>query len=101
MSFNTDPVVSINNATIYQENKTILSDITLYIEKGELVFLVGRTGSGKSSLLKTLYADLSLQLGEIRIAGYDLSKIKRQEIPLLRRNLVLSSRIFSFFRIER
>ncbi|HBH24405.1 MAG TPA: phosphonate ABC transporter ATP-binding protein [Cytophagales bacterium] len=97
MSFNTDPVVSINNATIYQENKTILSDITLYIEKGELVFLVGRTGSGKSSLLKTLYADLSLQLGEIRIAGYDLSKIKRQEIPLLRRKLGIVFQDFQLF----
>lgn len=97
MTFNTDPVVYIDNATIFQEQKTILSDISLSIEKGELVFLIGRTGSGKSSLLKTLYADLPLKLGNIKIAGFDLNQIKRNEIPLLRRKLGIVFQDFQLF----
>lgn len=97
MTFNTDPVVYIDNATIFQEQKTILSDISLSIEKGELVFLIGRTGSGKSSLLKTLYADLPLKLGNIKISGFDLNQIKRNEIPLLRRKLGIVFQDFQLF----
>ena len=62
MNFSTDPVVRVQNATIFQDNNTILADISFEVDKGEFVFLVGRTGSGKSSLLKTLYADLPLRL---------------------------------------
>ena len=61
--FSTDPVVSIKEASIFQDHNTILGDISFDIQKGEFVYLVGRTGSGKSSLLKTLYADLTLRLG--------------------------------------
>ncbi len=87
MSFSTDPIVSVKEASIFQENQTVLSDISFELEKGELAFIVGRTGSGKSSLLKTMYADLPLRLGEIIIAGYNITKIKRKEVPMLRRKL--------------
>ena len=64
--FSTDPVVRVKEASIFQDHNTILGDISFDIEKGEFVYLVGRTGSGKSSLLKTLYADLTLRLGDIQ-----------------------------------
>ncbi len=97
MSFSSDPVVRISNASIFQDNQTVLSDINLELEKGELAFIVGRTGSGKSSLLKTLYADLPLRLGEISIAGYNLNTIKQKEIPLLRRKLGIIFQDFQLF----
>mgnify|MGYP003128708630 FL=1 len=77
MPFSGEPIVRIEDATIFQDDKTVLNNITLSINKGELVYLVGRTGSGKSSLLKTLYADLPLRLGKIRIANHDIQNIKR------------------------
>lgn len=97
MSFSTDPIIQVKNVTIFQDRNSVLSDIDFDIEKGELVFLVGRTGSGKSSLLKTLYADLPLRLGEISVAGFDLRKIKRKEIPLLRRKLGIIFQDFQLF----
>ncbi len=97
MTFSTDPILRIKEASIFQESQTILSDINLEMEKGELAFIIGRTGSGKSSLLKTLYADLPLRLGEISIAGYDLHKIKHKEIPLLRRKLGIIFQDFQLF----
>jgi len=97
MSFSSDPIVRISQASIFQDNQTVLSDINLELEKGELAFIVGRTGSGKSSLLKTLYADLPLRLGEILIAGYNLTTIKQKEIPLLRRKLGIIFQDFQLF----
>ncbi len=97
MTFTSEPIVSVRNATIFQDNRTILSDLNFDIEKGEPVFLVGRTGSGKSSLLKTLYADLPLRLGEVKVAGFDLQKIKRNEIPLLRRKMGIVFQDFQLF----
>jgi cell division transport system ATP-binding protein len=97
MTFSTDPILRIKEASIFQENQTILQDINLELEKGELAFIIGRTGSGKSSLLKTLYADLPLRLGEISIAGFDLQKIKPREIPMLRRKLGIIFQDFQLF----
>ena len=87
MSFNNDPVVRVQNASIFQEKDTVLNDVNFEIEKGEFVFLIGRTGGGKSSLLKTLYADLSLRLGDVEVAGFDIRKIKKNEVPMLRRKI--------------
>jgi cell division transport system ATP-binding protein len=85
--FSTDPVVHVSHAAIFQDHDTVLDSVNFQIEKGEFVFVVGRTGSGKSSLLKTLYADLPLQQGEIKIAGFNIHKIKVSEVPPLRRKI--------------
>ncbi|MBL7843250.1 MAG: ATP-binding cassette domain-containing protein [Cyclobacteriaceae bacterium] len=95
--FSTDPVVRVKEANIFQEHNTVLGNINFEIEKGEFVFVVGRTGSGKSSLLKTLYADLPLRLGDIEIAGYNIRGIKSSEVPLLRRKLGIIFQDFQLF----
>ena len=87
MSFEDKSILRVNNATIYQGIHPVLSDLQFDIKKGEFVFLIGRTGSGKSSLLKTLYADLPLRVGEIHIAGFNLKTMKDGAIPFLRRKL--------------
>lgn len=70
-----------------REGELILSDINLEVREGEFVYLIGRVGSGKSSLLKTLYAELQLLRGEGRVVGFDLKNLKRGDIPKLRRNI--------------
>lgn len=86
-SFSNDPVVRIENATIFQEDVAILNDISLSMEKGEFAYLIGRTGSGKSSLLKTLYADLELRLGTMEVAGYKINGISAKKVAQLRRKI--------------
>jgi cell division transport system ATP-binding protein len=95
--FSTDPVIRVKDAHIFQEHSTVLAGLNFEIEKGEFVFLVGRTGSGKSSLLKTLYADLPLRLGDIEVAGFSIRGIKSREIPLLRRKLGIIFQDFQLF----
>ncbi len=97
MSFSSEPIVKVEDANIFQENTTILSDLNFEIEKGEFVYLVGRTGSGKSSLLKTFYADLPLRLGKITVGGYNLSGIKSSEVPYLRRKIGIIFQAFELF----
>ncbi len=97
MSFSSEPIVHVKNAEIHQEHQTILSDVNFELEKGELAFLVGKTGSGKSSLLKVLYADLPLYTGDASVAGYNLKKIKRKEIPMLRRKIGIIFQDFQLF----
>jgi len=97
MSFTTDPIIRMEDASIFQDNQTVLSDVNFEVEKGELIFIVGRTGSGKSSLLKTLYADLPLRLGEAEVVGFKLRNIKRTEIPYLRRKLGIIFQDFQLF----
>jgi cell division transport system ATP-binding protein len=82
-----EAIILFKNATIYQYKKPVLSEISFSISEGSFVYLIGRTGSGKSSLLKTLYGDLKLQQGEGSIAGFDLSKLKDRKIPDLRRKI--------------
>jgi cell division transport system ATP-binding protein len=79
--------ISISQATIHQGNIAVLQNVNLQVSEGEFVYLIGRTGSGKSSLLKTLYGELKLQEGRIDIAGYDLQSIKPKDVPYLRRKL--------------
>jgi len=81
--FSSDPVVRVKEASIFQDHNCVLSNVSFEIEKGEFVFLIGRTGSGKSSLLKTLYADLPLRLGDISVAGFSIREIKSKQVPLL------------------
>jgi cell division transport system ATP-binding protein len=80
-------LISLSNAYIYQKDNLILSDVNFSIKKGEFVYLIGKTGSGKSSLLKTLYADLFLEKGSGIVVDYKLEEIKRKEIPFLRRKI--------------
>tara|TARA_B100000767_G_scaffold274570_2_gene308004 strand:- start:67 stop:915 length:849 start_codon:yes stop_codon:yes gene_type:complete len=80
-------VVTLINAHIFQKGSKILSDVQLSIEAGQFVFLIGKTGSGKSSLLKTLYGELPLQEGEGNFDAFNLRKIKRRDIPMLRREI--------------
>jgi len=87
MTFSSDPVVRVRDTGVFQDDKTVLNGVNFDIEKGEFVFLIGRTGSGKSSLLRTLYADLPLRVGEIMVAGYDMRNISRKQVPKLRRKV--------------
>ncbi|MBZ0328408.1 MAG: ATP-binding cassette domain-containing protein [Altibacter sp.] len=81
------PVLFLKEASIFQGENLILSDVTISVEKGEFVYLIGKTGTGKSSFMKTLYGDLPLQKGEGEIVGYNLSTLKEKDIPFLRRKL--------------
>ena len=80
-------VLSLKNVTIYQENKVILSDVNLEVKEGEFIYIIGKTGTGKSSFMKTLYGDLPLTEGEGTIVGYDLVNLKEKDIPFLRRKI--------------
>ncbi|MCF6214319.1 MAG: ATP-binding cassette domain-containing protein [Flavobacteriaceae bacterium] len=80
-------MLQLQDVSIYQDKVLILSGINLTIKKGEFVYLIGKTGSGKSSLMKTLYADLPLKHGEGTIVGYNLKALNEKEIPFLRRKL--------------
>ena len=82
-----ETVVSINQAKIYQGNNLILDDVNFTVQKGEFVYLVGKTGTGKSSLLKTLYGELELQHGMGSVVGFDLKGMDWKKVPFLRRNL--------------
>ena len=80
-------VLSLKNATIYQDKNPVLTDVNIEVKHGEFLYLIGRTGSGKSSFLKSLYADLALIEGEGSVVDYDLNTLKENDIPYLRRKL--------------
>lgn len=82
-----DTIIELKNLNVYQRNILVLSGIDLTIDKGEFVYLIGKTGTGKSSLLKTLYAELPVIEGEAEVAGYNLGQLRRKEVPYLRRKM--------------
>jgi cell division transport system ATP-binding protein len=82
-----ETVISLQNVNIFQGSNLILQDVNFKVEKGEFVYLVGKTGTGKSSLLKTLYGELTLTQGEASVVGFDLKKMDWKKVPFLRRNL--------------
>jgi cell division transport system ATP-binding protein len=82
-----EQILELRNANIYQGESLILQDVNIIVNKGEFVYLVGKTGTGKSSLLKTLYGDLDLREGEGNVVGYDLQALDWKKVPYLRRNL--------------
>jgi cell division transport system ATP-binding protein len=81
------PVLSLKNVTIYQENKVILSQVNLEVNHGEFLYIIGKTGTGKSSFMKTLYGDLPLTEGDGHIVEFDLNGLKDDDIPYLRRKI--------------
>ncbi len=80
-------ILFLSDASIFQGENLVLSNVNLEIDEGDFVYLIGKTGSGKSSLMKTLYGDLELQNGEGTIVGFDLQKLKEKQIPFLRRKI--------------
>ena len=82
-----ETVLKLKDAAIYQGENLVLSDVTLEMQKGDFVYLIGKTGTGKSSFMKTLYGDLELNEGEGFIVDFDLPTLKEQDIPFLRRKL--------------
>ena len=82
-----ETIIDIQNANIYQGDNLVLQDVNLHVNKGEFVYLVGKTGTGKSSLLKTLYGELPLRDGQASVVGYNLRDMTWKTVPYLRRNL--------------
>lgn len=80
-------IVQLENISVFQRDNLVLSGVNLSVKQGEFIYLIGKTGTGKSSLLKTLYAELPLDQGFATVCGYDLLKLKRKEVPFLRRKL--------------
>jgi cell division transport system ATP-binding protein len=80
-------VLSLQNVSIYQGNRAVLSNINLEVNHGEFIYIIGKTGSGKSSFMKTLYGDLPLSEGQGTIVDFDLATLKEKEIPFLRRKI--------------
>lgn len=91
-----ETIIKASNAVIRQQKVTILKEVNLEIQNGEFVYIIGKVGSGKSSFLKTLYAELPLEYGSLEVAGFQLKKIKKSHIPLLRRKCGI---VFQDFRL--
>ena len=82
-----DPFANLSAKELRNKGHLVLSNVNLTVDKGEFVYLIGRVGSGKSSLLKTLYAELQLVEGEGKVVGFDLTQLKRRDVPMLRRSM--------------
>jgi len=89
-------VLKLDDVSIFQDKNMILNNVNLDVKEGDFVYLIGKTGSGKSSLLKTLYGDLGLTNGKGKIVGFDLATLKERDIPFLRRKLGI---IFQDFKL--
>jgi len=90
-------IIEIENATIFHHYKTILNNVSLRLNKGDFIYIIGKTGSGKSSLLKTLYSDIPLKMGQIIIDGDEINKIKKSQLPYLRRKIGIVFQDFQLF----
>ena len=80
-------IIKLNNVDIFQQSHLVLSNVNLHVDKGDFVWLIGQTGSGKSSLLKVIYGDLNIKSGTGNACGYELSKLAGRDVPYLRRKL--------------
>src|SRR5690606_6054281 len=89
-------IVNLSHAGIFQGDNMVLENVNLEVKQSEFIYLIGKTGTGKSSLLKTLYGDLPLKVGEGHVAGFDLKKLTWKTVPQLRRNLGI---VFQDFRL--
>ena len=90
-------IIEVKETTIFQDGQTVLDHVNFNILQEEFVYLIGKTGSGKSSLLKTLYADLPLEIGEIQMVGYHIPKMKERDIPFMRRKIGIIFQDFELF----
>jgi cell division transport system ATP-binding protein len=87
MEFSSEPILQYKDVNVFYDTKPVLNDVSFMLSKGEFVYLVGRTGSGKSTLMKSIYADIKVNSGMAYVAGFDLLKLKSSQVPLLRRKI--------------
>ena len=90
-------ILNIEDATIFHHFKTILNNVNFQLKVGEFAYIIGETGSGKSSLLRTIYSDIPLKMGKIIVDGQDISNIKRNQLPYLRRKIGIIFQDFQLF----
>ncbi len=81
------PVINLSDLSVFQKNKLVLTNVNLEVMQGEFIYMIGKTGSGKSSLMQILYADLPIEQGNVTVCGFDINNIKRKKLPFLRRKL--------------
>lgn len=94
---NDNTILKIENATIFHHYKTILNDVFLNLEKGDFIYVIGKTGSGKSSLLRTIYSDIPLKMGKIFFDDEDISTVSKNQLPFLRRKIGIIFQDFQLF----